>query len=182
MHLLNAMLRVWQKHPDARLVFVGKGDQEHALRELADRNSLKDRVKFLGWRDDVNEIMSLFDIFVLPSLNEGMGRVLVEAMAAGRPVIASKVGGIPDLIKDGQNGFLVAPGDEQSLANRIKLLIEDRQLAHRMGDIGRNSCRQFSLEAMLDKLDRLYTAVHDCSVEEMKSYSADRQAGRLRSS
>jgi glycosyltransferase involved in cell wall biosynthesis len=158
-HLLNAMLRVWQRHPDARLVFVGKGDQEQALRELADRLSLHGRVKLLGWRDDVNEIMSIFDIFVLPSLNEGMGRVLVEAMAAGKPVVASNVGGIPDLIKNGVNGILVPPGDERALAEGINALIEDQDLADRMGAAGKGGCCQFSLEAMISRIDALYQRV-----------------------
>ncbi|RPJ76192.1 MAG: glycosyltransferase family 1 protein, partial [Desulfobacteraceae bacterium] len=84
-YLLNAMTAVWQEHPDAELVFVGQGELENALRALASFAGCSDRVKFLGWREDIPRIMPLFDVFVLPSLNEGMGRVLVEAMAAGRP-------------------------------------------------------------------------------------------------
>ena len=100
--------------------------------------------------------MPLFDMLVLPSLNEGMGRVLVEAMAAGKPVVASRVGGIPDLVRDGETGYLVPAADEKALANGIKKLLDDPAKAKQLGLRGRERCRQFSLEAMIDKLDKLY--------------------------
>ena len=81
-------------------------------------------MKFLGWRDDIPEIMPLFDVFVLPSLNEGMGRVLVEAMAAGRPVVASRVGGIPDLVRHGETGLLVTPRDERGHRRKHIAVVE----------------------------------------------------------
>ena len=114
------------------------------------------RVNFLGWRSDIDEIMPLFDIFVLPSLNEGMGRVLVEAMAAGKPIVASNVGGIPDLVEHDRNGLLVPPGDEKALAASIKQLINDPEKAKLMGQRGRKRCNQFSVEAMVAKIDNLY--------------------------
>jgi glycosyltransferase involved in cell wall biosynthesis len=156
-HLLNAMTRVWEEHADADLVFVGRGELEGALGAQASFSGHGDRVHFLGWREDVRALMPLFDLVVLPSLNEGMGRVLVEAMAAGRPVVASRVGGIPDLVRHGRNGLLVAPRDEAGLAESIALLLRDPALAARMGEAGRVDCREFSLEAMTARLDRLYT-------------------------
>lgn len=92
MHLLRAMEDVWQYHNDTILVFIGKGGLWVDLKAEACKNRANGRVHFLGWRNDVHEIMPIFDIFVLPSLNEGMGRVLVEAMAAGKPIVASDVG------------------------------------------------------------------------------------------
>ena len=156
MHLLNAMESVWEDHPDATLVFVGKGAMEAELRQKADRLGLNGRVKFLGWRDDLHRIMPLFDVFVLPSLNEGMGRVLVEAMAAGRPIVASRVGGIPDLVRHGESGLLVAPRDELKLADSISLLLSNPDKAGRMGAMGRLKCREFGLCAMVSKLEGLY--------------------------
>ena len=118
-YLVNDMAEVVQRHPNSLLLLVGKGDEkgeeETNLRERVDSLGLEDRVRFLGWRPDVDEIMSCFDIFVLPSLNEGMGRVLVEAMATGLPIVASSVGGIPDLVKDGENGLLVPPANAGAL-------------------------------------------------------------------
>jgi glycosyltransferase involved in cell wall biosynthesis len=158
-YLLKAMDDVWQVHQDASLVLVGKGDMDVDLRTEAMKKDANGKVKFLGWREDIDEIMPLFDMLVLPSLNEGMGRVLVEAMAAGKPVVASRVGGIPDLVRDGETGFLVPPADEKSLANGIKKLLDDPSKAKQMGLRGQEHCRQFSLEAMIEKLDDLYSSL-----------------------
>ena len=159
MHLLNAMESVWQNHPDAILVFVGQGALEAELRHKADRRGSNGRVKFLGWRDDLNDIMPLFDVFVLPSLNEGMGRVLVEAMAAGRPIVASRVGGIPDLVHHGMNGLLVPPRDEIQLADSISWLLSNPDKAARKGAAGRRKCGEFGLYEMVSRLDGLYRSL-----------------------
>jgi glycosyltransferase involved in cell wall biosynthesis len=158
-YLLKAMAEVWQDHPDIQLVYVGKGDLEKELKEEAYQAGVSDKVKFLGWRDDIPEIMQIIDIFVLPSLNEGMGRVLVEAMASGKPIVASNVGGIPDLVKNGHNGFLVAPGDVNGLSLAIKKLIEDEQLRLKMGRKGRNMAPHFRVEKMVEKIDALYSSL-----------------------
>jgi glycosyltransferase involved in cell wall biosynthesis len=156
MHLLKAMENVWRDHDDAGLVFIGKGELDVDLRAEALKIGANGRVNFLGWRGDIDEIMPIFDIFVLPSLNEGMGRVLVEAMAAGKPIVASNVGGIPDLVQHGHNGLLVPPGDDQALAAAIRQLINDPAKAKMMGQRGRERCHQFSLAAMIEKIDALY--------------------------
>ena len=155
-YLLKAMQQVWKKHPDAKLVFVGKGALEAELKVAAAEMGYRDNVLFLGWRDDVNEIMHVMDIFVLPSLNEGMGRVIVEAMAAGKPVVASKTGGIPDLVIEGETGFLVNPGDPNGLAEAIMSLLENPDLRQAMGKAGKKRCHLFSEELMIEKIDRLY--------------------------
>ncbi|MCP4352600.1 MAG: glycosyltransferase family 4 protein [Desulfobacterales bacterium] len=107
MYLLKAMPQVLEKCPDTELVYVGKGDMKEQLQVQAKILGISDKVKFLGWRNDIHEIMPVLDVFALPSLNEGMGRVLVEAMAAGKPVVASRTGGIPDLVRHGETGMLV---------------------------------------------------------------------------
>lgn len=159
-HLLNAMARIWQSHPETRLVFVGKGELEGKLRAEASRMGVSERVTFLGWRDDIPEIMQILDIFVLPSLNEGMGRVLVEAMAAGRPVVASKVGGIPDLVEHKKNGFLVGPGDVNGTALAIKRLLIDKGMRDEMGRMGRAMAQNFTVEGMVKKIDALYSSFY----------------------
>jgi glycosyltransferase involved in cell wall biosynthesis len=156
MHLLKAMEKVWQNYEDAVLVYIGKGDLDVDLRAEAMKISANGRINFLGWRDDIHEIMPVFDIFVLPSLNEGMGRVLVEAMAAGKPIVASNVGGIPDLVQPDENGLLVPPGDEKALATAIMELINNPEKAKLMGQRGKERCHQFSIESMIDKIDQLY--------------------------
>jgi len=160
-YLLQAMTHIWPEHPTASLVMVGKGELDVDLRAQALKMNANGRIKFLGWREDIHEIMPVFDLLVLPSLNEGMGRVLVEAMAAGKPVVASEVGGIPDLVKHGETGYLVRPADEKALANGIKKLLNDPESARQMGQRGKEYCRQFSLEAMIQKLEDLYSDLFD---------------------
>lgn len=159
LHLLKAMPYVWENHPETSLIFVGKGDLEKGLKEEARRMGVSDKVIFLGWRDDIPEIMQVLDVFVLPSLNEGMGRVLVEAMAAGKPVVASRVGGILDLVKEGQNGCLAEPGDEKGLAIAIKKLLDDKKMRDEMGKRGREMAQGFSVEKMIEKIDVLYESL-----------------------
>ena len=159
-HLLNAMAHIWRNHPEIRLVFVGKGELEGKLRAEASRMGVSERVTFLGWRDDIPEIMQILDIFVLPSLNEGMGRVLVEAMAAGRPVVASKVGGIPDLVEHKKNGFLVGPGDVNGTSLAIKRLLIDRKMRDEMGRMGRAMAQNFTVKGMVKKIDALYSSLY----------------------
>jgi len=156
-YLLKAMQLVWLKHNDVKLMFVGKGELESELKSMADGMGAGDRVLFPGWRDDIHEIMPVFDIFVLPSLNEGMGRVIVEAMAAGKPVIASNTGGIPDLVINGKTGYLVEPGDPGELTEAICNLLENPGRRLTMGREGRKRCQLFSEELMIKKLDVLYT-------------------------
>jgi len=156
MHLLKAMEIICSKYPHARLAYVGKGGLEKDLKAETKRLGLTANIKFLGWRDDIEKIMPLFDIFVLPSLNEGMGRVLVEAMAAARPVVASDVGGIPDLVKPGESGILVPPGDAQALAAGIMRLIDQPEVAHKMGQLGRRRSRNYRLKTMIQKIEDLY--------------------------
>jgi glycosyltransferase involved in cell wall biosynthesis len=156
MYLLKAMEEVWKGCPETSLVYAGKGDLEEELRKEASRMGVSEKVWFLGWRDDIPEIMNILDIFVLPSLNEGMGRVLVEAMAAGRPVIASNVGGIPDLVYQGKNGLLVPPADPKALAREVEFLISNPDKRREMGDKGREIAMRFGTDSMVKKIDQLY--------------------------
>lgn len=142
--------------PNTTFVFLGDGELSDELKNMASKLNLKEKVKFLGWRQDVAEVMSVFDLFVLPSLNEGMGRVLVEAMALGKPVVASNVGGIPDLVIHGKNGCLVPPGDAQSLSAAISDLIEDPERGRKMGENGKKRAIDYSADSMVQKIDQLY--------------------------
>jgi glycosyltransferase involved in cell wall biosynthesis len=167
MYLLRAMETVWRVRPDASLIFVGKGDMDMDLRTESLRIGANGNVKFLGWREDIDELIPIFDILALPSLNEGMGRVLVEAMAAGKPVVASRVGGVPDLVKHGESGMLVPPANKDALAEAILHLLDNPEKARQMGQRGRERCRPFSVEAMIAKLDALYEGLLGDSVSEI---------------
>jgi len=154
--LLDAMARVWKEFPETQLLYVGKGPLEEELRDRAAALGMTEKVFFAGWRDDIRELLQVMDLFVLPSRNEGMGRAIVEAMAAGKPVIGTCVGGIPDLIEDGGNGFLVAPENPEALAGAIVLLLRDGSLIERMGADGIRRAGRFDLLSMQERIRQLY--------------------------
>jgi glycosyltransferase involved in cell wall biosynthesis len=114
-------------------------------------------VRFLGFREDVATLLSLMDIFVLPSLSEGLSIALLEAMAAGKPVVATNVGGNPELVVDGETGYSVPPRDADALATKLRSLLVDKCRAKKLGENGRKRVQQkFSLQAMADNYQRLY--------------------------
>jgi len=155
-YLIEAAGKIVSSKPDTTFVFLGDGELLDELKNMASISSIEENIKFLGWRQDVAEVMSTFDVFVLPSLNEGMGRVLVEAMALGKSIVASDIGGIPDLVVDGDNGYLVPVGDVEVLAVRIRTLLDDPRKREKMGNAGRRYADKYSLEEMMKKIDRLY--------------------------
>ena len=98
-----------------------------------------------------------FDALILPSANEGTPVSAIEALAGGRPVVATRVGGVPDVVRDGVDGFLVEPGDVDAMADRLAALASDEQLRHRMGEAGRADVHErYSVERLLDDVDQLY--------------------------
>lgn len=154
--LLEAMVPLMKDRPDLFLVFVGKGDLEPVLKQNARQSGVAENVIFTGWRQDIPDLMQAFDVFVLPSFNEGMGRVVVEAMASGKPVVAANVGGIPDMIRHGANGFLVDPKNVFELTLAVEKLLDNARLRDAMGQKGRSAAERFSLKFMISKIDALY--------------------------
>jgi len=154
--LVKASKYIISKYPDTYFMFTGDGTLEHDLKRKALEMGISDNIIFLGWRDDLAKIISIYDIFVLPSLNEGMGRVLVEAMALGKSIVASNIGGIPDLVIHGKNGFLVPPKNPKELAKYIQILLEDEKKREKMGLAGKEMSLNFSAENMVEKIAELY--------------------------
>ena len=155
--LINAFKELKKEIKDARLVIVGEGYLYDELLRMVDMHCLKDSVLFTGFQMDVSEIISTFDVAVLPSFFEGMGRVLLEAMAMEKPVVASRVGGIPDLLEHGINGFLVRPGNVEELTEALKKILTDKGLAESMGKQGRKRIKeQFSADVMAQSVEKLY--------------------------
>jgi glycosyltransferase involved in cell wall biosynthesis len=139
---------------------VGAGRETDVLRGQAETLGIADRVRFLGWRDDVQALMERWDIYVQPSRAEGFGLAAVEAMAAGLPVVATDVGGLAEIVENGESGWLVAAGDTRAMAARLGELIADADMRRRMGDAGRaRVVSQFSPEreaaAIQSAYDRL---------------------------
>ena len=135
--LLEAFAAALKNHPDARLDIIGDGPAREMLQNQA--RELGDAVAFLGYQpqEAVAEHLQEADIFVLPSFAEGVPVVIMEAMASRLPVIASHVAGVPELVEDGRTGFLVPPGDLETLAMRLETLLSDPALCSRMGETGR---------------------------------------------
>ena len=158
--LLAAFQRVLVESPDVRLEIVGEGPLRPSLAAEAARRGLADRISFPGFLDDPRPLMSGWDVFVLPSLWEGCPVSLLEAMMAARPCVASAVGDVPDIIRDGENGLLVPPGDAAALAGAIRLLLRDGGLRARLGNAARaTAVRRHSEGTMLAAYAACYRAV-----------------------
>ncbi|UCB48984.1 MAG: glycosyltransferase family 4 protein [Deltaproteobacteria bacterium] len=155
--LIGAFKLLKERIKDAKLVIVGEGYLYDELLRMVDTNGLRESVLFTGFQMDVSEIIATFDVAVLPSFFEGMGRVLLEAMAMEKPVVASRVGGIPDLIDQGINGLLVRPGNVRELAEALEKVLSDKKLARKMGREGRKRVEgQFSADVMVQSIDKVY--------------------------
>jgi len=155
--LLAAMAGVRRQIPEATLILVGDGRQRQALERQARELGLADRVRFLGTYRDLALIYRALDLYVQPSLWEGLPLALLKAMGAGLPVLASRVSGVMELIEDGVNGRLVAPAEPEALGRVLVELYRRPKLRARLGAAARLTIREhYSLEAMLAGLERLY--------------------------
>jgi glycosyltransferase involved in cell wall biosynthesis len=137
---------------------LGSGVDEAAFRALAAQQS---NVELAGQVDNVGDYLVLFDAFVFPSLHEGMGSTLLDAMAFALPIVATSVGGIVDLIRDGQNGILIEPSRPDALRDAVARLHDDPALARRLGDAGRRVAQDHSPGVMADRYLDLYRTVFD---------------------
>ncbi len=172
--LIEALAGLRADVPDAELVCAGAGDIEAAARQ-AERLGIEDAVRFPGWLGEAKKRAWLrrAGVFVLPSHAEGMPMSLLEAMAAGLPVVASAVGGIPDVVKNGVNGLLIAPGDPAELERALRRLLRDPQLAAALGAAGRESVRAcHALERVVAQLEQVYAGLGVAGVARDTSRAA----------
>jgi glycosyltransferase involved in cell wall biosynthesis len=156
-HLLKAVRRLLDQGRKVKLVLAGDGPLRHPLEGIVRKLGMCENVAFLGQRDDTHELMQAMDVFVLPSLSEGIPLVVLEAMVAGVPVLASRVGGIPEVIEDGATGMLVEAGNEVELANRCGMLLDHIDTAVQISKSARQRVEaHFSVEVMVDRVAHLY--------------------------
>ncbi len=156
-YLIRSMKRVLKEFPDAQLLVVGEGRMERELIRLTEELKIGDSVFFIHRSQNIAELLYIMDVFVMPSLKEGLGLGLMEAMAASKAVVGSAVGGIKSLIQDKENGLLVRPQDVNGLSEAIKELLKDPARAAIMGNKARIFINQnFSLEKMLKKTEEVY--------------------------
>jgi glycosyltransferase involved in cell wall biosynthesis len=161
-YFLDAAIILAGRFPDVRFLVAGGGDSKQELEEHACRLGLGQRIVFTGFRSDVRDLLAEAAISVLPSLSEGTSNTLLESMAAGIPVVATRVGGNPEVIEDGVSGMLVPPRDSAALAAAVGRLLEDEDLALRLGQAGlRRVSGIFSLSGSVQQTEHLYQRLVD---------------------
>jgi L-malate glycosyltransferase len=156
---LQAAARLVSKHPKMEFVIVGEGDLRPGLEQLAARLGLGSRAVFLGERHDIAAVLASAEISVLPSISESLSNSIMESMAAGVPVVACRVGGNDELIRDGENGFLVSPGNAEELAERVDRLVREPELRKSFGAAARADAQRFTVETVAGEYERFYMSL-----------------------
>lgn len=145
---------------DARIIIAGDGPDMSRLKELSVSLKISDRIVFTGYIDNIPEFLSCLDIFVVPSIAEGLSITTIEAMTAGLPVVASNTGGLPELVKHGETGLLVEPRNPKSIADAVEKLLIDPCKREMMGRSGRNTAAiQFSSKTMINRTCEVYSEI-----------------------
>ena len=167
---LRACHRVVEAGHDIRIVIAGSGPEERSLRKLSASLQLSKRLTFVDGGVAMAGYLEAIDIYCLPSLQQGLGVVMLEAMALGRPVIASGVGGVMSVIEDNVHGLIVPPSDSRSLGDRIIELLQDREKARRIAAAGQQMVRdRFNENRMLDEVLQIYREVHEARPQSQDS-------------
>jgi glycosyltransferase involved in cell wall biosynthesis len=158
--VLRAFRRLRDRGVDACLCMIGDGPDRAAVERRAHELGLMRDTLFLGYQEEVAPFYAAFDAMILPSINEGTPVSAIEALAAGRPVVATRVGGVPDVVREGEDGFLVEPGDVDALAERLARLAADPELRERFGAAGRaRVIPRYSVARLVDDIDLLYRSL-----------------------
>lgn len=172
--LVAAAARLVDEHPDLRVVFIGSGPLEDQLRTLTHRLGLDDTVLFTGSRDDVYDVLPALDVFTLTSRFEGLPIALLEAMASAVPAVATSVGGIPEVISDGDDGILIRPEDPDGLATAVGKLLTDPVHRAALGERARRRAAAFDLRDAVEQIATIYdrvlgsTAMAPAAVQEVR--------------
>lgn len=155
--LIDALPDVLAEYPDTHILIVGEGELRDDLLQQTQTLNLEDHVHFLGWRTDIPNLLGASDIFALPSLNEGLGLVLIEAMAQHLPTIATQVGGVPEVVLDGKTGLLVPAQSATKMSEALNDLIANPQKREHMGEAGyQRAVEHFSIQSTVEKTAAIY--------------------------
>ena len=159
--LLRAVAALRRTGLDAELALVGDGAMRRDLEQLASELGIGGRVRFLGYRTNIRALLAAFDVFTLSSLTEGIALTLLEAMAAGKPVVATRAGGNPEVVVEGETGLLVEPGRPEALAEALGRVLSDPALARRLGEAGRRRVETcFAVDRMVQEYVELYATLN----------------------
>jgi glycosyltransferase involved in cell wall biosynthesis len=158
-YLIEAYKEVQETNPQTKLVLIGEGPQKKDLEKKVKKLGLEDKVVFLNHQESIPKLLKSSDLFVLPSIKEAFGLVLLEAMAAQIPIIASAVGGIPEIIENNKNGILVEPANPKMLAEKILFLIKNAPIRQKMVFLGHHRVKDFDLKKMAQKTEAVYHKV-----------------------
>lgn len=159
-YFLEAAAKVKEIYRDVKFVIVGDGPEMENLKRLAKRLNVAEEVIFTGWREDVGSLFSSLDIFVLPSLTEGLPTAVLEAFACSKPVVATHVGGVPEVVQHMKTGLLVPPRDSKKLAEAILFALRNPRIADSLGYQGHQLvCEKFSFEKIIGKVEEVYKSV-----------------------
>ena len=158
--VLESVARLREGGVDAALLLVGDGPDRDHVEQRASELGIIRNCFFLGYQEDVSDWYQAFDTLILPSANEGTPVVVIEALASGCPVVATSVGGVPDVVREGIDGFLVPAGDVEALVERLAQLAADPELRSRMGEAGRESVpERYAVERLVGDIDELYRSL-----------------------
>jgi glycosyltransferase involved in cell wall biosynthesis len=156
-YLIEAFAQVIKQHPETLLLLVGEGELQPTLEMQAQKFGIANRVKFLGLREDVPEILRVADAFTLSSLWEGLGRAMTEAMLLGKPVVVPNIYGIPEIVHHHETGLLFPVGDVERLAAQLSYLLQHPEEGHRMGENAKKLTRKlFDADYMVQQIERVY--------------------------
>ncbi|HVL66259.1 MAG TPA: glycosyltransferase family 4 protein [Vicinamibacterales bacterium] len=159
-YLVEAAALVLREVPDAHFIIAGEGELRPALEHQIRQHRLEKHVILTGFRTDVLSLHKAFDVFVMSSVTEGLGTSLLDAMASGKPIVATTAGGIPEVVRDGETGFLVPPRDHHAMAKALVRLLADESLRRRMGGAARDLAEtRFSAERMVEQTLHVYEGV-----------------------
>ena len=154
--LLDAFAQAAQNHPRFRLLIAGEGTEAEAIRAQIETLKLSEKVQMLGVRRDVPRLLAASDVFVLSSEREGLPIAVLEALAAARPVVATSVGNVPDVVRDGVSGRLVPPGNKEAFAVALEELLSDAESCEKMGQAGREIARDYDVHHMIERYESLF--------------------------
>jgi len=158
--LIRAAAIVTKSYPNVQFLIVGDGSLRSECERLINELGLKDKFFLLGFRNDVARILPILTITAMSSLWEGLPLAFLEAMSAGKPIVANDIGGVSEIVVNGETGFLVTPHQPQAMAERILALLNDETLCNKMGQVAQQRSDDYSLQSMLGKVESLYKELH----------------------